>query len=200
MRKQLGTIIALVFALAVAGCAGSFKSDVSRFHQLPRPSGETFVILPKDKGKQGSLEFAQYAGQIANRLAAYGYQPAAQGAQADLLVFIDYGIDDSRTAIRSYSSGFYGGYWSHYYSPWGWGPPGFYDRDIRSYEIYVRRLEMAIEQNGGQRLFEGRVISEGRDNRLPEIMPYMIEAMFTDFPGQSGGTQYVKIPMDGAGY
>lgn len=195
MRKQIGTMIAMAVALLIAGCASSFQSDVARFHQLPRPSGESFVIVPKDDNKRGSLEFAQYSAQIAQGLTAQGYQQAAQGATPDLIVRVDYGIDDGRTAIRSYSSGFYGGH-PYYYSPWGWGPPGFYDRDIRSYVVYARRLEMDIEKPGGERLFEGRVISEGRDNRLPEVMPYMIEALFQDFPGRSGMTQHVKIPTD----
>lgn len=200
MRKQIGTIIAVAMALLIAGCASSFKSDVARFHQLPRPSGESFVIVPKDEHKRGSLEFAQYAAQIAQGLEAQGYRQAGQGATPDLIVRVDYGIDDGRTAIRSYSSGFYGGYWSRFHGPWGWwgppGYPGFYDRDIRSYVVYGRHLEMDIERPDGQRLFEGRVISQGRDNRLPEVMPYMIEAMFQDFPGASGTTQHVKIPTD----
>lgn len=196
MRRQFGTLIAAAFALLIAGCASSFQSDVARFHQLPRPSGESFVIVPKDENKRGSLEFRQYSAQIASALAAQGYRPASDEGKADLIVRVDYGIDDGRTAIRSYSSGFYGAYHPYYYSPWGWGPPGFYDRDIRSYVVYARRLEMDIERPGGERLFEGRVVSEGRDNRLPEVMPYMIEAMFQDFPGRSGMTQRVEIPTD----
>lgn len=206
MRRPLGTILALVVGLLLAGCATSFKSDVARFHQLPPPAGETFVVVPKTADKQGSLEFAQYAAQISNHLAAYGYRPAPAGATPNLIVKLDYSIDDGRTEIRSYPSSFYGGFYSPFYRPWYWGYPGypgymgFYDNEIRSTVVYSRRLEMDIDQvvagNRPQRVFEGRVESVGRDNRLTEVVPYMIDAMFKDFPGQNGVTQRVEIPTE----
>ena len=42
-------------------------------------------------------------------------------------------------------------------------------------------------------LFEGRVESVGKDNRLADVMPYLVQAMFTDFPGTSGVTKQVTI-------
>lgn len=208
-KTPVRAVIAFAMALIVAGCASSFKSDVARFHQLPRPAGETFIMEAKDPQKAGSLEFAQYAANIAARLSALGYRQAEKGAAADLVVRVDYAVDDGQVEVRSYGSGFYGGYY-HRYDPWFWGYPGYYpDRDIRSYVMYSRRLEMDIEralgeakggEAKGQRLFEGRVESRGRDNRLPEIMPFLIEAMFKDFPGQSGVTQKVIIKEDEGGY
>lgn len=208
MRKTILTFAALALAVMVAGCASSFQSDVARFHQLPKPTGESFVVQPMDPSNQGSLEFAQYAADVANRLAALGYRPAAPGAKADLTVKLGYTVDDGRTAIRSYPSSFYGGYgwgWGGYpYYPGHWGYPGYAEPDIRSYVVYSRKLAMDIERVGPdgkpQRLFEGRVQSQGGDNRLPEVMPYLIEALFKNFPGPSGVTETVKIPMQKSGY
>lgn len=206
MGKTIWTFAALALAVMVAGCASSFNSDVARFHQLPKPAGESFAVQPMDPANQGSLEFAQYAADVSARLAAVGYRPAAPGAQADLIVKLGYMVDDGRTAIRSYPSSFYGGYgwgWAPYY-PGYWGYPGYAEPDIRSYVVYSRKLAMDIDRVGPdgklQRLFEGRVQSEGGDNRLPEVMPYLIAAMFKDFPGHSGVTQTVKIPLEKSGY
>lgn len=205
MRNIIGTIAAFALAVLVAGCASSFKSDVARFHQLPRPSGETFVVVPKDTSLRGSLEFAQYANDIASRLTAVGYRAAAPGGASDLVVTLDYGIDDGKTAIRSYPSTFRGGYYryghpwySPWYDPWYMGYPGYAEPDIRSYVIYTRKLSLEIARSGnnGERLFEGRVESRGADNRLPEVMPYMVEALFKDFPGRSGVTQEIEIPYE----
>jgi len=44
-------------------------------------------------------------------------------------------------------------------------------------------------------VFEGRVESVGRDKRLPEVMPYLVEALFTDFPGESGVTREIKVEV-----
>lgn len=217
MRKTLSTFAILALAVFVSACAGSFKSDVTRFHQLTQPAGETFVVAAMNPAHQGSLEFNQYAADVASRLVALGYHPATGTAPADLTVRLGYTIDEGRTAITSYPStrmsmwsgyGWRSPYWSPYYggywgSPWG-GYPGFDYPEIRSYVVYTRKLAMDIERNGAdgkpqQRLFEGRVESQGRDNRMTAVMPYMISAMFDNFPGSSGITTTVKIPYENSG-
>jgi hypothetical protein len=45
-------------------------------------------------------------------------------------------------------------------------------------------------------LFEGRVRSSGRQGELAEVMPYLITALFQNFPGESGVTKVVTIEMD----
>jgi len=202
MSRVLKYLAIVVTALVVTGCASKFKSDVARFHQLPRPSGELFVVVPKDEAKQGSLEFAQYANMVASRLAAYGYKRTADSDDAELIVKVDYSVDEGKTQIKSYPSTYgaypYPYYYPHYYWPYYSG----FDRDeIRSYVVYSRRLTMDIVRPTGEMLFEGRVESMGRDNRLPEVMPYLVDAMFADFPGESGATQRVIIEEgDGDSY
>ena len=68
--KLAGKFMVAIMVVGLAGCASSFKSDVSSWHQLPRPSGESFVIIAKDEAKQATE-------------AAYHAQAAAQGAQAE---------------------------------------------------------------------------------------------------------------------
>ena len=68
MANPSRLLIALAAVLMLAGCASKFRSDVSSWHRLPPPSGETFVIDAKDPHKQGSLEFQQYAGLVAAEL------------------------------------------------------------------------------------------------------------------------------------
>lgn len=198
MSRVLKYMSILVMTLFVAGCASKFKSDVARFHELPRPSGELFVVIPKDEAREGSLEFAQYANMVANRLSAYGYQRTRDRADAELVVRLDYDVDDGNTQVRSYPGtyGFYPYRYHHWYWPYY---PDFGRNEIRSYVVYARRLSMDISRPSGEVLFEGRVESQGRDNRLPEVMPYLVEAMFEGFPGQSGVTQRVII-KEGEGY
>lgn len=193
MSRVLKFLAIMITALAVTGCASKFKSDVARFHQLPRPSGELFVVVPSDEAKNGSLEFAQYADLVASRLSAYGYKRTQDSADAELIVKVDYSVDDGKTQIKSYP-GTYGAFYPYYYPHYYWPYySGFDHSEIRSYVVYARRLSMDIVRPSGEVLFEGRVESMGRDNRLPEVMPYLVEAMFADFPGQSGGTQRVII-------
>jgi Domain of unknown function (DUF4136) len=101
-------------------------------------------------------------------------------------------------------SGFggYGGRFG-YYDPF-WGPSyyngfgGLWDQpEVYSYSVYTRKLNVDIARGGkdGEQVYQGRLESPGRDNRLPEVMPYMVQAMFLDFPGQSGVTRKVTIEI-----
>lgn len=197
--------------LILASCSNSIRSDVARFHNLPAPSGESFLIVAKDEAKDGGLEFAQYAGLIRARLMDVGYRPVVEGTPA-LVVEVDYRISDGEEKIRSrpgagygFGYGGYGGYggfghysYHHYAYPY-WPGYGAYASNIYSVTVYTRALEMDIIRADGEKLFEGHAVSIGRDNRMPEIMPYLVQAMFTNFPGESGVTKVVEIEIPGGG-
>ncbi len=214
-------IVGFVFtAFLLAACAGNqIASDVARFHQLPKPSGESFKIVPSDSAKTGSLEFATYANLVSNQLTQLGYKPVDGNAPAVLTVKMDYSINQGQEKLDTrpgsafayyhydpFYRGFYPGY-GHGYGHGGFGYGGFgqgygYDDpfysqpEVYSYTAYTRKISMVIERDkGGQKLFEGRVESVGRDNRLPELMPYLVQAMFTGFPGDSGITKRVIIDL-----
>jgi len=203
-RLRLG---ALVVALSLlAGCASSFQARVARFQQMPAPSGESFTIEAADPAKKGGLEFSTYAAQVSQQLSALGYQPAPAESAASLVVKLDYGVSDPRERVvqraGSVSSRFaYGpyGYW-----PWWrmWGP-GYYDPfwgsmwdrpEVYSYTVYHSFLDMEIRRRGGESVFEGRAETDARTNDMPRLVPQLVRAMFTNFPGKSGETVRVKLP------
>jgi hypothetical protein len=198
---------------ALAACATPFHADVSHFAtQLPAPAGQTFTVVPEDPALAGGLEFRQYAQDVANHLAALGYRPVDNPAQATLLVHFDYGVDRGRERVTS-SPGFYdpwyspwysyGGYYrGRYgyrgyggYSPWGfgWYDP-FFGPDISSYTIYTSGIDLKIERAVDHvRLFEGKAQAVSTSNHLQYLVPNLIQAMFTDFPGNSGETVRISI-------
>ena len=45
----------------------------------------------------------------------------------------------------------------------------------------------------GERLFEGKAEAASTSNRLPYLVPNLIQALFTDFPGRSGETVRISI-------
>ena len=52
----------------------------------------------------------------------------------------------------------------------------------------------------GQRLFEGKAEAVSRSNDLPYLVPNLVEAMFTGFPGNSGETVRISVaPEDRKG-
>ena len=209
--RRLGLAAMTGAALALAGCATPFKADVARFQtQLPAPQGQSFAIESSDPALQGGIEFNQYASIVAGELTRYGYRPAASGERPDMLVRMDYGVDKGRERVVS-SPGF-GGPWGGYYGggfyrpvivrgprgrryvygwsdPFMWGGfgPGWGYIDVSSYTVYTSGMQLQINRaSDGYRLFEGRAEAQSRDNNLQQIVPNLIEAMFTNFPGNSG--------------
>lgn len=194
-------------ALACAGvllaaCASKIESDVARFHRMDQavPEG-TFTVVPKDEAKVGSLEFEQYASLVRGELVKLGWTPVNAANASDYVVEVDYSISDGVQVIRSRPTayyGYYGGFGhpflhSHFFYPYGYG-----DYDSYSYTVYTRKLNVDIFRStpkGREMVFEGRAESVGRDNRLPEIMPYLVQSMFTNFPGESGVTKRVEIKL-----
>ena len=211
ISRRLGLAAIAGAALALAGCATPFKADVARFQtQLPAPQGQSFAIEASNPALQGGIEFGQYANLVAGELTRYGYRPAANGEHPDMVVRMDYGVDKGRERVVS-SPGFgdpwYGGFGPSYYrlvivrgprgrryvygyrDPFLWGGfgPGWGYNDVSSYTVYTSGLNLQINRAAdGSRLFEGHAEAQSRDNNLQAIVPNLVEAMFTGFPGNSG--------------
>ncbi|NIJ17398.1 DUF4136 domain-containing protein [Sphingobium vermicomposti] len=209
--SKIGLVAAPALALmTLSGCATSFKADVARFQQLPAPAGQSFTIVADDPGLAGGLEFAQYAGLIGQRLSQTGYVPANDPARADLIVRVAYGVDNGRERVRSTNFGndpFYGGWgwrgrwgrpWGYgFYDPWLFGP-GY--TDVSSYTVYTSDLSMKIDRAAdNRRLFEGRASAQSLSNRLTYLVPNLVDAMFTDFPGQNGEQVKITLPPEKRG-
>lgn len=201
-----------VLALGLAACAPSFKADVSRFQaQLPAPQGQTFAVVAEDPALTGGLEFALYADLVAAEMAQLGYVQAASPSDANLLVRFDYGVDNGRERVRTTGAGFghFGGFgrFGRFGGFGGFGfrrnfAFGFYDPflagpDVRSFTVYTSDIDLKIDNTAtGQRLFEGQAQAVSRSNRLQSLVPNLVDALFTDFPGNSGETVRITIRED----
>ena len=173
-------------------------------------------MVADDPDLAGGLEFSQYADLVEAQMVRLGYAQAPDAASATLIVHFDYGVDTGRERIRS--TGFrdpffgpwhaYGPYWARhgfyrpgfyrsrfYGSRWGFGfYDPFFDNGLDSYTVYTSGIEMKIDRAAdGQRLFEGKAQAMSTSNRLPYLVPNLVEAMFTDFPGNSGETVRISV-------
>ena len=96
------------------------------------------------------------------------------------------------------SGGFYGGSGGFYgrgFGPWGYGwNDSFFDNGVESYTVYTSGVSMKIDRRAdGTRLFEGNAEAVSTSNRLPYLVPNLVEAMFTGFPGNSGETVRISV-------
>jgi hypothetical protein len=252
ISKLAGPLLLGAAAVGLSGCATGLNTQVSRHQAMPAPAGQTFSVVP-GQGVTASLEFQRHAQLVAQHLEARGYKPAGAPQLAEMLVKLDYGVDEGRTEhtrdpfARSrygyggfpsyygrfghrdpfygrfgYRDPFYDPFWAPYYgrpyysrfgyygarSPfyYGWDDPFWYYspyagygpgfRDpIRSYTVYQANLDLAIVRRADNApLFEGRAKARSQTDETGVLVPNLIEAMFTGFPGKSGETVRITVP------
>jgi hypothetical protein len=181
---------------------------------MPAPQGQTFFVVPGGGlANNGGLEFQRYAGIVAQQLQARGYMPASDPKSANMIVQFGYGMDKGQVRYSEdpfYRSrlgygGFYGPGWG-FYRPrfgwgwgggyyWGWDDPFWYGSGIDSYVEYHSQIDLHIRQAGTNApLFDGRAQARSSTNRLDVVVPSLVDAMFTGFPGRSGETVKITIP------
>lgn len=210
-------------ALGLSGCATGLPTKVTRY-SAAIPQGQSFYVVPGpgvQSGLEFSRYAALVAQQMsahgyqqaastaaADMLVKVGYQ-VDQGTK-------EYSVDPF--ARSRYYDPWYGGYfgrpyWSSfgyfghrspfywgwddpfwYYSPYAGYGPGFRD-PIRSYTVYKSELNLDIVRRvDNQELFDGRAVARSQTDELGTLVPNLIEAMFTNFPGHNGETVKITVP------
>ncbi len=198
MLKIAKRFIPLLLLPLLAACASKMTTEVTRFHQLAAPAGQSINVQPMNPAYQNSIEFNQYADLIGDRMSALGYQPPVSGKSSDLMVRIDYGVNKFGNALRdddnpvSVGVGVGGGSRG---SSVGVGISTAFGSSGNDSARFMRWLRVEIDRTSdGVRVFEGNARSEGKTGDLSLVMPYLMDAMFKEFPGKSGAT--IKVTVD----
>jgi hypothetical protein len=200
-------------AFGLSACAQSLNTTVARYQAMPAPQGQTFYVVPGEGfAANGGLEFQRYAGLVAQQLQARGYAPASSAQTANMIVQFGYGMDNGQVRVvetpgsRRYGfGGFYDPFYGPFYRPrfggWGagyymgWNDPFWMGGGIDSYVEYHSQIDLHIRQAGTNApLFDGRAQARSTTNRLDVVVPSLIDAMFTGFPGRSGEVVRITIP------
>ena len=139
---------------------------------------------------------------VRDALAVQGFRLAAEPSQANLVVTLRPSVTWTRVRVRDQwpvdpfwsPYGFYGRRSYGWYDPfWSSGFGNFGSADI---EVFRRRLELDIDSRTqvGKRYYEGRVENTGDSESMTGVMPILVRALFTDFPGNNGQTRRVDVP------
>jgi hypothetical protein len=200
-----------VSAFGLSACATSLSTTVSRYQAMPAPQGQTFFVVPGEgMAANGGLEFQRYAALVAQQMQARGYAPATSPRNATMVVQLGYSVDHGQTRIvedpfACSRYGFYDPFYSPFYYPrfgyrspfsYGWNDPFWYGGGgIDSYVEYHSEIDLHIRAAAtNQPLFDGRAQARSQTNRLDVVVPSLVEAMFTNFPGRNGETVRITIP------
>jgi hypothetical protein len=215
VRARHWALVGLLLAVAalLSACAAparTLRTDVTAFHddEVLNPVPRTFKF--ERKGEQvASLEHESYEQAIKNQLVSLGFSEAATDAR--LSVNFDYSVETRNVVVREAYPGFYEpwgwysvGHFHHRHAffggvggPWGWDPYGV--PMVREYPARLAHRELKVDirdSASGKNAFEVKVLSDGSIPQLSVVMPYMIQAAFTDFLVSNGQTKRVEVPVD----
>ncbi len=106
----IAAIIALLVGVVLSGCVSHrYRIAVNGFSDPKYAGGHSYWLLSgKDGVTVDDLEFREYAAYLRRGLAQAGYSESATLDQADLAIFVSYGIGDAKEQACSYSMPVYG--------------------------------------------------------------------------------------------
>lgn len=225
-RAMRRLALPLVAATLLAACAPTFEARVSRFSAMPAPAAKTFYVAPSNEANVGGLEFGTYANLVKQQLVANGFTEVASPGASEVTVLLDYSVGAPQQRIQSRPGGWGGGfggwggpgwgrgfggyggfggwgwnpYWGGGFGGWGGGFGGWGGTDIYSVTEYTSVVAVKMVRTADkQSLFEGRADTTSRSSNLPALMPNLVRAMFTNFPGTNGQAVRVRFnPTDTA--
>lgn len=189
-----GLLLALALTFLLGACtAPGFRAEVTRFHEIDEPRGERIAIQPAE-GLEAGLEFQNYAAQLEQYFASYGYLPVQDGApqlSATFGYFAEADPNYYRASGPVLGIGFGGG-GRHV----GGSVASAVDLSGDGDEIFFRHtITLVISEAGsGKRIYEGSASGHTRGEYMPGMMPKLLAALFINWPGPSGTTEIIKLP------
>ncbi len=198
MKAVFARLSALAMAAALAGCAntGSSPSEVTRFH-LGQPIARGQIAVEAFTTEDpASPEFRTYAAAVERQLARLGWTVATSAGQSEQVALV--GVEQGRIQgepRRSPVSVGVGGGTGSYGSGAGVGIGINLGGKPKRLEATILQVRIK-RRSDGTVFWEGRAETQARPDR-PEGQPDAIaerlaEALFLDFPGESGRSITVK--------
>jgi Domain of unknown function (DUF4136) len=207
--KVLSRASVAALAFVLAGCASPITAKVTRFHQWPADTGSATFSMIRAADKVGDLEQTTYENYVALQLEKLGLQraPAGQVGRIQIDLVTGNGTRDRKyleaiyqdnlvylPPFRDAAGNVYPGFWA----PDRFGSRYVGDREVtRTVQVSTLRLRLldSLGQAAGKPLavFESRAVYEGDNEDLAALVPYLVRAVFVDFPGQSGKVRTLKF-------
>jgi hypothetical protein len=202
------TVVFAVLLLVLAGCASTIDAKITRFNQWPTDAaGQTFSFTPPQAGRE--LELKAYQGLAARELQRRGLVPAVEGQTGRFVVDITANQSErNRTVLepvyvddwvyvpswRDTTGRLYGGHWV----PERFGSRYVGDREVtRVLQASELRVRIGYNRNGGapRTVFDATAVQESANDDLAEVMPYLMQGVFQDFPGANGQVRRLRYEL-----
>ncbi|MHB8846570.1 MAG: DUF4136 domain-containing protein [Nitrospirota bacterium] len=172
--KRASLLLTTLAALSIlSACGPTVTATITVYHSLPDSTRLTRYAFVPLKDQEGGVENVTYKNAIKKELQKHHYLES-DVPNASLLISFSYGINEGRDR-----------------PPTGMFDPATYTEYRRGLWVfmYENTQEKREETDELKIVYEGSVVSAGPLMPLSNIMPAMIEALFREFPGESGVTR-----------
>ncbi len=176
---------------------------MTAFNEWATLPAERSYVFSRTLEFQNSLELKSYENIVQDELTLQGFKLAADPSRAQLAITLRPSISTTQVRVRdswpvdpfwNRYGGWYGRRGFGWYDPFWSFPDAYSDYNL---DVHRGRLELDIDSKAvaSKRYYEGRAEGTDQTESLPAVMPYLIRALFADFPGSSGQTRRVDVPM-----
>lgn len=201
LLRWLQVCFSLLLAGFLAGCAttNTVSARVTSFQQWPSDAvGQRYRFVIADPSQNNNLEYQAYQDMVRAGIGSTGLVEAENGASARFTVSFKYGVSQTQVMVRRpYDPYFYGGYGPGFYGPrgyWGgWG--GYWGPDWVDVPAVAYRNTLTLEihdaNRSGAEVYRATAYSVSGGEKLLTVMPYLVRAIFDNFPGNNGSEREV---------
>lgn len=208
-RSVWGRLVGFaILSLALSGCASTVSSRVTTFQQWPADAVGAPYVFERVGWQRDSLEHEQYEEEARAALGVTGLREVRPGEAPRFGIAMEYGVTPISVAVqRPVTDPFY----SH---P---RPVAVIGRDGRVYYRWVQpypfaytywenttvpafrnalKVEIRDRGHGNAKVYEATAVHVGSNENFPLVMPWLLRAVFDDFPGANGQVRDVTYKVE----
>jgi len=102
-------IAAALLALVFSGCAHAYLVKVDSINTRQIPEGKNYIIAAGNKNTDSNdLQFEEYSSYLSTALGSLGYKQVDQPGDADIEIFLSYGVGDPQKHQYAYTQPVWG--------------------------------------------------------------------------------------------
>jgi hypothetical protein len=214
---MIKVMLLLLMVSIFTGCANKIRTTTTTFYAAEHQQRGAIIVLSSDHQTNNSLAFKHYQAKFNEKLKAQGYAIAPSIEASDYIALVSYGIDNGKSSIVStpivgqiggdtryrsgtaYIDGKKTTYSGFYYTMPVYGVVGSSTRTVTT---YTRAIAMDIvktdsfKSKNPDKMYEVRAKSVGNCSVMLEVFDEMLEAMFSNFPNESGKAITIAVESD----
>ncbi len=216
-------VFAIIAIFQIAGCASkpqpdkhnstyavSYSISVVGYNDGTNTKKSKVFITHKNHSYSKSLEFRKFKKYAANLLKRNGYLEVNSETAADLVVFLQFSVDDGKNNVDTQEIPVYGNTSQNVQFRNAWGQntgtatvqnnnygPTHYNQITTNYTTYKRSVSLnAFTTKNKSQKWELRITSVGRSNDLSVVYPQMLLASEQYVGKDTGSMISVDWPED----